>query len=94
MLKFFLPQFGQVISRISDAYLPGDALNLSHEVATLMMALPGDATTNLRTFLSMYAKRYSLKPSAEKEILERCLLHILKMPFEMSSAIRYGLILH
>lgn len=93
MLHLFVPRFGRAISRISDAYLPGDALNLSREVASLMMVPSGD-TKNLRTFLGMYAKRYMIKSPNEVEILERCLLHMLKMPFELSSAIRYGLILH
>ncbi|KAI2918024.1 hypothetical protein CBS147343_4801 [Aspergillus niger] len=93
MLHLFVPRFGRAISRISDAYLPGDALNLSREVASLMMVPSGD-TNNLRTFLGIYAKRYMIKSSNEVEVLERCLLHMLKMPFELSSAIRYGLILH
>ncbi|RAK89836.1 hypothetical protein BO79DRAFT_286823 [Aspergillus costaricaensis CBS 115574] len=93
MLHLFVPRFGRAISRMSDVYLPGDALNLSHEVAGYMMVPSGD-TNNLRTFLAMYAKRYMLKSSSEREVLERCLLHMLKMPFELSSAIRYGLILY
>ncbi|GLA59248.1 hypothetical protein AtubIFM56815_004274 [Aspergillus tubingensis] len=93
MLHLFVPRFGRAISRMSDVYLPGDALNLSHEVAGYMMVPSGD-TNNLRTFLAMYAKRYMLKSSSETEVLERCLLHMLKMPFELSSAIRYGLILY
>ncbi|PYH30976.1 uncharacterized protein BO87DRAFT_429146 [Aspergillus neoniger CBS 115656] len=93
MLHLFVPRFGRAISRMSDVYLPGDALNLSHEVAGYMM-VPSGHTNNLRTFLAMYAKRYMLKSSSETEVLERCLLHMLKMPFELSSAIRYGLILY
>ncbi|GKZ29179.1 hypothetical protein AbraIFM66950_003618 [Aspergillus brasiliensis] len=93
MLHLFVPRFGRAISHMSDAYLPGDAHNLSHQVASFMM-VPSGNTNNLRTFLAMYAKRYMIKSSSESEVLERCLLHILKMPFEMTSAIRYGLILH
>ncbi|GKZ20564.1 hypothetical protein AbraIFM66951_005889 [Aspergillus brasiliensis] len=93
MLHLFVPRFGRAISRMSDAYLPGDAHNLSHQMASLMM-VPSENTNNLRTFLAMYAKRYMIKSSSENEVLERCLMHILKMPFEMTSAIRYGLILY
>ncbi|PYH42496.1 uncharacterized protein BP01DRAFT_359385 [Aspergillus saccharolyticus JOP 1030-1] len=97
MLHAFVPHFTVAISRISDAYLPGDARNVCQEVASLMMtsASAAEETTQaLRSFLALYAKRYLHETLAEEEILRRCLLHMLKMPFEMESSVRYGLIVN
>ncbi|RAL10168.1 uncharacterized protein BO97DRAFT_350025 [Aspergillus homomorphus CBS 101889] len=98
MLHGLVPRFTTAIFRFSDAYLPGDARNLSREVAGLMMPAAakkddGDLK-DLRGFLAVYAKRYVHEALTEEEVLERCLLHVLKMPFELRSSVRYGLIVH
>ncbi|KAL3444777.1 hypothetical protein BJX65DRAFT_310578 [Aspergillus insuetus] len=99
----FVPRFAIAVSQISDAYLPGDARNLCRESAGLMMMPPDAAAAagddddhqkNLHPFLAAYAKRYVHEALTNEEILERCLMHIVKMPFELGSPIRYGLILY
>ncbi|KAL2859141.1 hypothetical protein BJX68DRAFT_261589 [Aspergillus pseudodeflectus] len=98
MLHSFVPRFALAVSRISDAYLPGDARNLCREIAGLMMpaaaAGDDDDQKNLHVFLAVYSKRYVHEALTKEEILERCSLHIVKMPFELGSSIRYGLILY
>ncbi|KAL4911424.1 hypothetical protein BDW74DRAFT_8265 [Aspergillus multicolor] len=88
MLHLFLPSFAQAVARISDAYLPGDASNLCREIAGLMT----DSQNETGTFLALYAKRYGHEALAQEEVLERCLMHIVKMPFELGSSVRYGLV--
>ncbi|RAH75705.1 uncharacterized protein BO66DRAFT_310935 [Aspergillus aculeatinus CBS 121060] len=95
MLHSFVPRFATVVSQISDAYLPGDARNLSDQIAGLMMPDPSaEETKDLRTFLALYAKRYVHEALGAAEILKRCLMHMVKMPFELESSIRYGLIVN
>lgn len=95
MLHSFVPRFATVVSQISDAYLPGDARNLSDQIAGLMMPDPAAGETkDLRTFLALYAKRYVHEALGAEEVLKRCLMHMVKMPFELESSIRYGLIVN
>ncbi|OJJ94809.1 hypothetical protein ASPACDRAFT_64959 [Aspergillus aculeatus ATCC 16872] len=95
MLHSFVPRFATVVSQISDAYLPGDARNLSDQIAGLMMPDPAaEETKDLRAFLTLYAKRYVHEALRAEEILKRCLMHMVKMPFELESSIRYGLIVN
>ncbi|KAL2783144.1 hypothetical protein BJX66DRAFT_319065 [Aspergillus keveii] len=105
MLHSFVPRFVIAVSRISDAYLPGDARNLCREIAGLMMMSPEAAAAaapeeeyrdqkDLHAFLAVYAKRYVHEALTNEKILERCLIHIVKMPFELGSSIRYGLVLY
>ncbi|RAH87226.1 hypothetical protein BO86DRAFT_384426 [Aspergillus japonicus CBS 114.51] len=95
MLHSFVPRFARVVSQISDAYLPGDARNLSDQIAGLMMPDQAtDETKDLRNFLALYAKRYVHEALSAEEILKRCLMHMVKMPFELESSIRYGLIVN
>ncbi|PWY73050.1 hypothetical protein BO70DRAFT_297344 [Aspergillus heteromorphus CBS 117.55] len=94
MMQRLVPRFVSVISGKSDAYLPGDAKNLCHEIADSMLKpRGGSGDLDLLAFLDVYEKRYIHKPSATPEaILESCLLHVMKMPFELNSSIRYRLI--
>ncbi|PYH88522.1 hypothetical protein BO71DRAFT_423634 [Aspergillus ellipticus CBS 707.79] len=92
MMRCLVPRFVVAISQRSDDYLPGDAKNLCHEIADSIMKVTEDSS-DLLAFLDLYEKRYIHKPSTSPEaVLESCLLHIMKMPFELSSSIRYRLI--
>jgi hypothetical protein len=75
----------------SDNYLPGDAQTLCKEL-TNYLKLKAD-NKEFNDFIELYRKRYFRSSSVQKEaILESCLLHILKMPFDLSSSIIHGLI--
>lgn len=90
MMRTFVPSFVQSMSRKSSDYLPGDAKNLCREVAE-RMDYSGD--TEFSGFLQLYHRRYCGRPGMEqKEILESCLLHSLKMPFELTASIQQGLV--
>ncbi|PYI06975.1 hypothetical protein BO78DRAFT_406937 [Aspergillus sclerotiicarbonarius CBS 121057] len=92
MSQGFVPPFVMAMARKSDSFLPGDARNLSHEIADSIMTTAAEQS-GLPAFLDLYEKRYvhqaHLSPG---DILESCLLHILKMPFELNSSIRYRLV--
>ncbi|KAE8373009.1 hypothetical protein BDV26DRAFT_297357 [Aspergillus bertholletiae] len=87
MLHDFVPSFVQSLAMKSNEYLPGDAQNLSRDVAERMKALDNPQVDE---FLQLYRQRYIGRK--DLNILETCLLHILKMPFEVTSAARQGLI--
>ncbi|OOF90706.1 hypothetical protein ASPCADRAFT_211877 [Aspergillus carbonarius ITEM 5010] len=91
MTQSFVPYFVTAMARKSDAFLPGDARNLSHEIADSIMTTAADPS-GLHAFLNLYDKRYIHKSQAPGDILESCLLHMLKMPFELNSSIRYRLV--
>lgn len=91
MSKVFLPRFVRAMSPRSGDYLPGDAGNLCKQIAHGMSALLDDG--DFIGFLELYRKRYLGKSVVQKsDILEACLLHIIKIPFDLESSIRQGLI--
>lgn len=93
MSKVFLPRFVQAMSSRSGDYLPGDAGNLCKQIAHGMSPLLADV--EFAGFLELYRQRYLGKSVIQKsEILEACLLHIIKIPFDLESSIRQGLIRH
>ncbi|PLB50314.1 hypothetical protein P170DRAFT_473877 [Aspergillus steynii IBT 23096] len=107
MMRVFAPRFTQAMSQRRDEYLPGDAQNLSKEIARDMGASIADtaaATTSssereeeeeedLLSFLQLYRQRYLGKSvTGNLDILEACLVHVLKMPFELASSVEQGLI--
>ncbi|KAJ6091795.1 hypothetical protein N7467_003764 [Penicillium canescens] len=90
-VRGFVPYFVQSMSIRSDNYLPGDAQTLCREL-TNYLKLKADVK-EFNDFIELYRKRYFRNSSVQKEaILESCLLHILKMPFDLSSSIIHGLI--
>lgn len=90
MMRVFAPHFVQSMSRKSSDYLPGDAKNLCREVAERM---DYSGNTEFSEFLQLYHKRYCGRPGmGQREMLESCLLHSLKMPFELTASIRQGLV--
>lgn len=124
-MRVFAPRFTQAMAQRSEQYLPGDAQNLSKEMALemgawIVDAAPAAATTgpgtgpgtgagatngeeegdrgdegeeDLLSFLHLYRRRYMGKlVTGNLEILEDCLLHVLKMPFELASSVEQGLI--
>lgn len=44
------------------------------------------------TFIAMYRGRYVQKPLPRRAVVELCLLHVLKMPFELNTSIKNSLI--
>jgi hypothetical protein len=90
-MRSFVPYFVQSMSIISDSYLPGDAQTLC-KIITRDLKLKADEK-DLNEFIEVYRNRYFRNPSVPKEaILESCLLNIVKMPFDLNSSIRHGLI--
>ncbi|OGE56594.1 hypothetical protein PENARI_c003G11399 [Penicillium arizonense] len=90
-VRGFVPYFVQSMSIRSDNYLPGDAQTLCREL-TNYLKLKAD-NKEFNDFIELHRKRYFRNSSVQKEaILESCLLHILKMPFDLSSSIIHGLI--
>lgn len=91
MMRTFVPRFVQAMSHKSSDYLPGDAKNLCKEAAERMESLGEDP--EFSGFLQLYRQRYCGRPAiGQREILESCLLHSLKMPFELIASIRQGLV--
>ncbi|KAJ5753286.1 hypothetical protein N7520_010203 [Penicillium odoratum] len=92
-LRGFIPYFVESISLKSDNYLPGDAQTLCREIASYL-ATKEDVMKAFTEFIQMYRKRYlSNAPVQRAAVLETCLLHILKMPFDLESSIRHGLLM-
>ncbi|KAJ5301811.1 hypothetical protein N7508_006674 [Penicillium antarcticum] len=90
-MRSFVPYFVQSMSIRSDSDLPGDAQTLCKEI-TNYLGLKADRK-DLDDFIEVYRNHYFRNPSVPKEaILESCLLHILKMPFDLDSSITHGLI--
>lgn len=90
MMRTLVPRFVQSMSRKSSDYLPGDAKNLCREVAERMGSL---GENEFSEFLQLYHTRYCGRPRmGQREILESCLLHSLKMPFELTASIQQGLV--
>ncbi|KAJ5767154.1 uncharacterized protein N7511_004770 [Penicillium nucicola] len=90
-MRSFVPYFVQSMSIRSDSYLPGDAQNLCKEI-TYYLKLKANEE-DLNDFIEVYRSHYFRNASVPKEaILESCLLHILKMPFDLNSSIIHGLI--
>lgn len=93
MTRVFLPRFTQAMSPRSGDYLPGDARNFCKQVAHDMGTLLNDM--EFSTVLELYQQRYLGKSVVQKpDILEACLLHMVKMPFDLASSIQLGLIRH
>lgn len=90
MMQAFIPRFITSIAPTASKYLPGDAHNLSIEMANSMELIEDDS--NFQTFIAMYRGRYVQKPLPQRAVVELCLLHVLKMPFELNIAIRTTLI--
>lgn len=90
-MRCFLPYFVESMSLRSDSYLPGDAQTLCKEITNYLK--PKADEKDFDDFLEIYRKRYFRNSSVQKEaILESCLLHIVKMPFDLKSSIMHGLI--
>lgn len=90
MMQAFVPRVLATMAPIASEYLPGDARNLCIEVANHMELIENDF--NFQTFIAMYRGRYVQKPLPQRAVVELCLLHVLKMPFELNSAIQNSLI--
>ncbi|KGO60193.1 hypothetical protein PEX1_037350 [Penicillium expansum] len=90
MMQAFMPRFVRSISPMASEYLPGDAHNLCIDLANRMEAIEDDC--NFQTFIAMYRERYVRKPLPQRAVVELCLLHVLKMPFELNSSIKNSLI--
>lgn len=90
MMQAFVPRVLATMAPIASEYLPGDARNLCIEVANHIELIENDL--NFQTFIAMYRGRYVQKPLSQRAVVELCLLHVLKMPFELNSAIQNSLI--
>ena len=90
MMQAFVPPFVGSLAPTSSEYLPGDARNLCIEVANRMGVIENDS--KFQTFIEMYRGRYVRKPLPQRSVVELCLLHVLKMPFELNSSIKNSLI--
>ncbi|KAJ5394230.1 uncharacterized protein N7487_011871 [Penicillium crustosum] len=90
MMQAFVPRLLTSMAPTASEYLPGDARNLCIEVANRMELIEDDS--NFQTFIAMYRGRYVQKPLPQRAVVELCLLHVLKMPFELNSAIQNSLI--
>jgi hypothetical protein len=77
---------------IASEYVPGDVQNLCVDVADRLEAL--EPNPEFDAFIAMYRNRYVQKqvPVPQRAVVELCLLHILKMPFELSLSIKSSLI--
>lgn len=101
MMRVFAPRFTQAMAMRSEHYLPGDAPTLSKDMAQDIGASLTDAdeekgdedVDELVGFLRLYRQRYLGKSVVgDLDVLEACLLHVLKMPFELASSVQQGLI--
>ncbi|KGO69040.1 hypothetical protein PITC_078650 [Penicillium italicum] len=90
MMRTFVPRLIRSLAPIASEYLPGDALNLCVEIANHMEEIADDP--DYQTFIAMYRGRYVQKSLPQRAVVESCLLHVLKMPFELSTAINISLI--
>lgn len=91
MMPVFVPCFVRALSLMSAGYLPGNVRDLSRDVATYMESI--DSAHEFNQFLELYRQRYIRKPvEYHSQILETCLLYMLKMPFDLVSSINYRLI--
>ncbi|KAL4871502.1 hypothetical protein BDV12DRAFT_183630 [Aspergillus spectabilis] len=90
MMQAFVPRLVRSLAPVANEYLPGDARNLSVQLAKRIGQLEDNA--EFLTFISMYRSRYAQKTLPRQEVVELCLLHIVKMPFELGSSIQSSLI--
>ncbi|KAJ6000079.1 hypothetical protein N7481_000488 [Penicillium waksmanii] len=90
MMKTFVPRMLRVMAPTASEYLPGDAHNVCVGVADRMEMLEDDP--DYHTFIAMYRGRYVQKPLPRRAVVELCLLHVLKMPFELNTSIKSSLI--
>lgn len=90
MMQAFVPRIISSMAPAASKYLPGDAHNLCIELANSIELIEDDF--NFQTFIAMYRGRYVQKPLPQRAVVELCLLHVLKMPFELNSAIQNSLI--
>ncbi|GAD93669.1 hypothetical protein PVAR5_2282 [Paecilomyces variotii No. 5] len=91
MMQVFVPCFVRAISLTSAGYRPGNVKDISRDVAADMESI--DSTHEFNKFLELYRERYIRKPVEDHvQILETCLLYMLKMPFDLVSSINYRLI--
>ncbi|KAL4874553.1 hypothetical protein BJY04DRAFT_12132 [Aspergillus karnatakaensis] len=90
MLHAFVPRFVGSLAPVACEYLPGDARNLSSQLAGRIQE--HEDSPEFSTFISMYRSRYVQKPLERKDVLELYLLHIVKMPFELGLSVRNSLI--
>ncbi|CAI7576976.1 unnamed protein product [Penicillium discolor] len=90
MMQAFVPRLLTSMAPTASEYLPGDARNLCIEIANHMELIEDDF--NFQNFIAMYRGRYVHKPLPQRAVVELCLLHVLKMPFELNSAIQNSLI--
>lgn len=91
MTRVFVPRLVRSMSCESASYLPGNVQDLCKEVAADMEAT--DNVQELNRFLELYRQRYIRKPVEYKgQVLETCLLYMLKMPFDITSSTEYRLI--
>ncbi|OQD95978.1 hypothetical protein PENVUL_c100G08227 [Penicillium vulpinum] len=90
MMQGFVPRVVSSLSPMASEYLPGDARNLCIDTADRMELI--EDSSDFQTFIAMYRGRYVQKPLSQRAVVELCLLHILKMPFELTSAIQSSLI--
>ncbi|KAL1877273.1 hypothetical protein Plec18167_004962 [Paecilomyces lecythidis] len=91
MMQVFVPCFVRAISLTSAGYRPGNVRDIARDVAAYMESI--DSTHEFNKFLELYRERYIRKPvEYHGQILETCLLYMLKMPFDLVSSINYRLI--
>lgn len=90
MMQTFVPRLVRSMAPMASEYLPGDARNLCVDIANRMEKIADDP--DYHTFIAMYRGRYVQKPLPQRAVVELCLLHVLKMPFELSTAINSSLI--
>ncbi|KAJ6016803.1 hypothetical protein N7451_000182 [Penicillium sp. IBT 35674x] len=90
MMQAFVPRLVGVMAPTANEFLPGDALNFSTDMARRMEAFEDDL--EYHTFIAMYRGRYVQKSLPQRAVVEQCLVHILKMPFELNSSIQSRLI--
>ncbi|CAI7659036.1 unnamed protein product [Penicillium pancosmium] len=90
MMKTFVPRMLRVMAPTASEYLPGDAHNVCVGVADRMEMIEDDP--DYQTFIAMYRGRYVQKPLQRRAVVESCLLHVLKMPFELNTSIKSSLI--
>jgi hypothetical protein len=91
-MRNFLPQLMKSMAPIASEYLPGDVHNLCVDVADRMETL--EPNPDFDAFIALYRNRYVQKQVSvpRRAVVELCLLHVLKMPFELSLSIKSSLI--
>ncbi|KAL3472486.1 hypothetical protein BJX99DRAFT_235437 [Aspergillus californicus] len=95
MMHTFVPVFIQAVASKSQDYLPGDVQSMCRDIAAMMMSWMDkeEQKDDLTEFLDLYRRRYFYGRIVHKKaVLESCLVHILKMPFELNASIKQGLI--